>query len=117
MLGGRTSAQVPGTNEARGDLGDSGYKFGLHSGGDRRGGGNPGQDLALGPITVAPQTVSQVSVIVPTLRAGGKVMVEGGPGPLGLCPVRGVTEVDREVRSGWPTAACGDRRESSSGKG
>ena len=35
-----------------------------------------------------------VSVIVPDPRPGRMVMVETGPGPLGLCPVRGVTEVE-----------------------
>ena len=48
---------------------------------------------ALRTITLAPQTISQVSVIVPSLRPGGTVMLEAGSGPLGLCPVRGVTEL------------------------
>ena len=49
-------------------------------------------------LTLAPRTVSQVSVIVSALNAKGTVMVEAGPGPLGLCPVRGVAEVDRDTK-------------------
>ena len=45
--------------------------------------------------TLAPHTVSQVRVIVPTPRARGTVMVDQGPGPLGLCPVRGKVEVEQ----------------------
>ena len=49
----------------------------------------------VGPATLAPHTVSQVRVIVPTPRAQGTVMVDQGPGPLGLCPVRGIVEVEQ----------------------
>ena len=49
---------------------------------------------ALRTMTLAPQTVSQVSVIIPTLRP----MVEAGTGPLGLGPVRGVTEVKQDSK-------------------
>ena len=51
---------------------------------------------AVGPATLAPHTVSQVRVIVPTPRARGTVMVDQGPGPLGLCPVRGIFEVQQD---------------------
>ena len=51
---------------------------------------------AVGPATPAPHTVSQVRVIVPTPRARGTVMVDQGPGPLGLCPVRGIVEVEQD---------------------
>ena len=51
---------------------------------------------AVGPATLAPHTVSQVRVIVPTPRARGAVMVDQGPGPLGLCPVRGIVEVEQD---------------------
>ena len=53
---------------------------------------------ALGPATLAPHTVTQVRVAVPTLSPGGTVMIETGPGPLGLCPVRGVVEVEQDSR-------------------
>ena len=42
---------------------------------------------AVGLATLAPHTVTQVRVIVPTPRARGTVMIETGQGPLGLCPV------------------------------
>ena len=42
---------------------------------------------AVGPATLAQHTVTQVQVVVHTPRAGGTVMIEMGPGPLGLCPV------------------------------
>ena len=51
---------------------------------------------AVGSATLAPHTVSQVRVIVPTPRARGTVMVDQGPGPLGLCPVRGIVEVEQD---------------------
>ena len=51
---------------------------------------------AVGPATLAPHTVSQVRVIVPTPRARGTVMVDQGPGLLGLCPVRGIVEVEQD---------------------
>ena len=51
---------------------------------------------AVGPATLAPHTVTQVRVIVPTPGARGTVMIEMGPGPLGLCPVRGVVEVEKD---------------------
>ena len=51
---------------------------------------------AVGSATLAPQTVTQVRVIVPTPRARGTVMIKMGPGPLGLCPVRGVVEVEKD---------------------
>ena len=47
---------------------------------------------------LAPHTVTQVRVVVPTPRTGGTVMIEMGPGPLGLCPVRGVVEVEQNSR-------------------
>ena len=50
---------------------------------------------AVGPATLAPHAVTQVRVIVPTPRACGTVMVDRGPGPLGLCPVRGIVEVEQ----------------------
>ena len=40
---------------------------------------------AVGSATLAPHTVTQVRVIVPTPRARGTVMIDPGPGPLGLC--------------------------------
>ena len=49
---------------------------------------------AVGPATLAPHTVTQVQVAVPTPGSGGTVMIEAGPGPLGLCPVRGRVEVE-----------------------
>ena len=52
---------------------------------------------AVGPATLAPHTVTQVRVIVPTPGARGTVMIEMGPGPLGLCPVRGVVEVEKYI--------------------
>ena len=51
---------------------------------------------AVGSATLAPHTVSQVRVIVPTPRAPGTVMIDPGPGPLGLCPVRGIVEVEQD---------------------
>ena len=51
---------------------------------------------AVGSATLAPHTVMQVRVIVPTPRARGTVMIEPGPGPLGLCPVRGIVEVEQD---------------------
>ena len=51
--------------------------------------------LAMRSETLTPDTVTQVRVIVPTPRARGMVMIEMGPGPLGLCPVRGVVEVEK----------------------
>ena len=46
----------------------------------------------------AVERLTQVSVIVSATNAKGTVMVEAGPGPLGLCPVRGVAEVDRDTK-------------------
>ena len=57
---------------------------------------------ALMTMTLASRTVHQVSVIIPTLRPGGTVMVEARPGPLGLCLVRGVTEVEQSNLGGQP---------------
>ena len=51
---------------------------------------------AVGSATLAPHTVTQVRVIVPTPRAQGTVMIDPGPGPLGLCPVRGIVEVEQD---------------------
>ena len=51
---------------------------------------------AVGPATLAPHTVTQVRVIVPTHGARRTVMIEMGPGPLGLCPVQGVVEVEKD---------------------
>ena len=51
---------------------------------------------AVGSATLAPHTVTQVRVIVPTPRARGTVMIDPGPGPLGLCPVRGIVEVEQD---------------------
>ena len=50
---------------------------------------------AVGPATLAPHAITQVRVIVPTPWACGTVMVDRGPGPLGLCPVRGIVEVEQ----------------------
>ena len=50
---------------------------------------------AVGPATLALHAVTQVRVIVPTPRACGTVIVDRGPGPLGLCPVRGIVEVEQ----------------------
>ena len=50
---------------------------------------------AVGPATLALHAVSQVRVIVPNPRAWGTVMVDRGPGPLGLCPVGGIVEVEQ----------------------
>ena len=61
---------------------------------------------AVGLATLAPYTVTQVQVIVPTPRARGTVMIEPGPGPLGLCPVRGVIEVEQDS-SIWISGAGG----------
>ena len=47
---------------------------------------------ALRTMTLVPRTVSQVSVVIPTPRRRGTVRVEAGPGLLGLCPVRRVSE-------------------------
>ena len=49
---------------------------------------------AVGPATLARHTVTQVRVVVPTPGARGMM----GPGPLGLCPVRGVVEVEQDSR-------------------
>ena len=38
--------------------------------------------------TLAPHTLTQVRVAISTPRSGGTVMIETGPGLLGLCPVR-----------------------------
>ena len=51
---------------------------------------------AVGSGTLAPHTISQVRGIVPTPRARGTVMIDPGPGPLGLCPVRGIVEVEQD---------------------
>ena len=51
---------------------------------------------AVGSATLALHTVTQVRVIVPTPRARGSVMIDPGPGPLGLCPVRGIVEVEQD---------------------
>ena len=53
---------------------------------------------AVGPPTLAPHTITQVRVAVPTPRSDGKVMIVTGPGPLGLCLVRGVVEVEHDSR-------------------
>ena len=49
----------------------------------------------VGPATLAPHTVSQVRVIVQTPRTQWTVMADQGPGLLGLCPVRGIVEVEQ----------------------
>ena len=51
---------------------------------------------AVGSAMLAPHTVTQVRVIVPTPRARGTVMIDPGPGPLGLCPVPGIVEVKQD---------------------
>ena len=51
---------------------------------------------AVGSATLAPHTVTQVRVIVPTPRARGTVMIDPGPEPLELCPVRGIVEVEQD---------------------
>ena len=48
-------------------------------------------------LTLAPQTVSQARVTILAIGTGGTVMLEEGPGPLGLCPVRGVAEVNQDT--------------------
>ena len=53
---------------------------------------------AVGPSTLALHTVTQVRVAVPTTRLRGTVMIEAGPGPLGLCQVRGVVKVEYDSR-------------------
>ena len=53
---------------------------------------------AVGPVTLGPHTITQVQVAVPTPRSGGTVMIETGPGPLGLCLVRRVVEVKQDSR-------------------
>ena len=119
-----TSARVPGQSETYRDSGNSGHKMELivaEIGDDE---GILGNDFttaheltvrpcegamylpdgteetlavrAVGPATLAPHTVTQVRVIVPTPRARGRVMIEMGPGPLGLCPVQGVVEVEKD---------------------
>ena len=47
---------------------------------------------AVRPAMLAPHIVTQA------VRAGGTVMIEMGPGPLGLCPVRGVVEDEQDSR-------------------
>ena len=52
---------------------------------------------AVGPATLAPRCHRLPGkVIVPTPRARGMVMVDKGPGPLGLCPVRGIVKVEQD---------------------
>ena len=51
---------------------------------------------AVGSATLALHTVTQVRMIVPTPRARETVMIDPGPGPLGLCPVRGIVEVEQD---------------------
>ena len=51
---------------------------------------------AMGPAMLAPHTVTQVRVIVPAPGARGTMMIEMGPEPLGLCPLRGVVEVEKD---------------------
>ena len=53
---------------------------------------------AVGPAPLAPHTVTQVQVVIPTPISGGTVMIEAGPGPLGLCPLRGVVKVEQDSR-------------------
>ena len=51
-------------------------------------------------LTLAPQTVSQARVTISAMSTGGTVMLKEGPSQLGLCPVRGVAEVNRDTNSG-----------------
>ena len=51
---------------------------------------------AVGSATLAPHTITQVRMIIPTPRARGTVIIEPGPGQLGLCPVRGIVEVEQD---------------------
>ena len=51
---------------------------------------------AVASATLAPYTVTQVRVIIPTPRARGTVMIDPGPGPSGLCPVRGIVAVEQD---------------------
>ena len=53
---------------------------------------------AVGQATLAAHTIIQVRVVVPTPRLRGTVMIETGPGPLGLCSVRGVVKVEQDSR-------------------
>ena len=80
--GKRTPGQTPTVHRLGSDRGEDDH------------GGDPG-GWAVGPATLAPHAVTQVRVIVPTPRACGTVMLDGGPGPLGLCPVRGIVEVEQ----------------------
>ena len=69
-------------------------------------------------LILAPQTVSQARVTISAMSTGGTVMLEEGPGPLGLCPVRGVAEVNQDTtilaghfgtvaRGGGTRSGCG----------
>ena len=73
-----------------------GRTFTMHRPGSHRGkGGNRG-NLG-GPGRGAGDAgTTQVRVIVPTPRAQGTVMVDQGPGPLGLCQVRGIVKVEQD---------------------
>ena len=62
---------------------------------------------AVGLAKLAPHTVTQVWVIFPTPGARGTVMIEMGPGPLGLCPVRGVVEVEKDSMAPYRAERCG----------
>ena len=43
-------------------------------------------------------TLASLMVAVLTTAMGGTVVLESGPGPLGLCPVRGVAEINQETK-------------------
>ena len=48
-------------------------------------------------LNLVPQTVSKARVIISDMSTGETVMLEEGPGPLGLCPVRGVAKVNQDT--------------------
>ena len=50
--------------------------------------------LAAKRLTLVPQTVRQARVNISAMSTRGTVMLEEGPGPLGLCPMRGVADVN-----------------------
>ena len=60
-----------------------------------------GEDFAVRAaeqLTLAPQTVSQTRVTILAISTGGTVMLEEGPGPLGLSPMRGVVKVNQDTK-------------------
>ena len=67
-------------------------------------------------LTLAPMALSQVSVTVPATVECGTVTLEEEEGPLGLCPVRGVTEVKQKTKI-WLANSGSRPREVSGGPG